>query len=350
MLRTISILAALVLTLFAGPARAQTAAEAVQRFMASTSVGCFDYDRMRQRRCPLSKDGVVAGQAEGVFPGDPRRVLLAIIAYPNESGGNSYVQFGAVFVETNGRYAFVRRLDNVYGTNFRNFGFFNGGKVQVTATVPTASDPRCCPTGTAILTIDIGPLPPPGAPVEPLPASSAAGQAKAVWTYGRHPVLGLSAHVVVGNEAYGLSCLPAPPGSTAVAAARMTAGLLPGSSEQVVVVFGDSFRTAGGGVSERPGPSGIVEKTGGYCGLMMDHMVRSRTMTLIRTSSMSLTTNEMTIEQGGRTIRIASPRDMEAVTDAVVVPLTGAGNAIRRLMRACPGIARMMDIDCTGGD
>jgi hypothetical protein len=147
------------ITLEAPQARAETAAQAVQGYMAATTVGCYDFDRRRTRRCPLAREGVIAGMGEGTFPGEARKVLLAILAYPNESGGNSFSQHGAVFVEVNGRYVFVRRLDEIYGSSFRNFGFFNGGKVQVTATVLTDKDARCCPTGTEIQTIDIGPLP-----------------------------------------------------------------------------------------------------------------------------------------------------------------------------------------------
>lgn len=158
----------LILPLFAGtflvasgPVRAETADQAVNRYMTATTVGCYDVDQRRTRRCPLAKSGAIAGMGEGTVPGEERKVLLAIFAYPNEDGGNSYSQHGAVFVEQNGRYAFVRRLDAIYGSNFRNFRFIGDGKVQVTATVPRKGDPRCCPTGTEIQTIDIGSLPRP---------------------------------------------------------------------------------------------------------------------------------------------------------------------------------------------
>lgn len=156
----LSLLAGAVL-MATGPARAEMADQAVQRYMKATTVGCYDVDQRRAKRCPLARDGVIAGMGEGTFPGEERKVLLAIFAYPNEDGGNSFSQHGAVFVEQNGRYAFVRRLDAIYGSNFRDFRFVDAGKVQVTATVPRKGDPRCCPTGTEIRTIDIGSLPRP---------------------------------------------------------------------------------------------------------------------------------------------------------------------------------------------
>jgi hypothetical protein len=53
--------------------------------------------------------------------------------------------------------------------------------------------------------------------------------ASGVWTYGTHPKLGLSAHVSIGEEAFGISC-DTPPGTGYVAALRMTLGLVPNAT------------------------------------------------------------------------------------------------------------------------
>ncbi|MET0969668.1 MAG: hypothetical protein ABWY18_10740 [Tardiphaga sp.] len=199
----------------------------------------------------------------------------------------------------------------------------------------------------------------PGAAVAAAKPDSAVMSPSAVprgtWSYGRHPVLGLSAHVVVGDHAFGIACHPQPdPASTWVASQRMTPGLVPRATEPAgaVSVFIDPFRVAGGSIYKANGD--FVEQVGGYCTVQLDGLRRSKAMNFIRTKTMALEWDgrrtTMTVEQEGRAVKLVTGKDMAAVKDPIVIPLAGARAAIDRLLKACPAISRMKDEDCTGGD
>lgn len=70
-------------------------------------------------------------------------------------------------------------------------------------------------------------------PVQPAAAAPSDSQAPAgSWTYGVHPVLGLSAHLAIGDQAIGIACIPQDhPLSGHVASRRMTPGFWPTATE-----------------------------------------------------------------------------------------------------------------------
>lgn len=177
------------------------------------------------------------------------------------------------------------------------------------------------------------------------------------WTYGRHPVLGLSAHVSVGDEAFGLACIFAPdsPTTASSAAMRMTPGIAPRATEQLgaASLWLKPFRV--GGAMTFQARQGYVEYVGGACDLGVPQMRAHKALLFLREKFVSLDTTEknqltMTVEKDGQPVVLSSEHDLYNLDEAMRVPLAGAGDAISKLAKACPALRRQMREGCSSGD
>ena len=184
-------------------------------------------------------------------------------------------------------------------------------------------------------------------------AQSPAGASTDVqWSYGQHPVLGLSAHVTVGSDAFGLAC-----GFGGVdlfradtVSVRMTPGVAPSATSQYGILM---FYDRGGGGGNYPfkaaGP--LVQHPQNACGLLTQLqkssrllIVEGRQLGLSWVSASEPTVAE--IEQRGVKKRIVGEKDFHLLSDFREFPLKGSGSAIRRLINACPAIKADLRNDC----
>ena len=167
------------------------------------------------------------------------------------------------------------------------------------------------------------------------------------WVYGDHPLIGRSAHVVLGGEVFGLACGPGvdQDGQDAPGELRISPGLIKelGRSAGYPIVFEDPYFTPGS-VTMSVGPRGYVALQGDTCGVHVRELQTARVMRFLKPELESVEfrgrTSEMTLRQDGRLIVARSQADLAAVEDAALVPLSGARAAIGQLLRECRVLRR----------
>lgn len=190
---------------------------------------------------------------------------------------------------------------------------------------------------------------------EPSSAEADRPGADGVWTYGTHPKLGLSAHVRMGEDAYGISC-ETPPGTGYAGALRMTTGLVLDATGPLITtsLYTGPFSISGNQSFEaRPG--GFVEALGDVCTVDVERLRKSKQLWLLREKMISLEAAAgdqtlMTLERDGKRIPILTEADLPHIVDPIVVPLAGSTAAINRLLRACPNLRRQVAEGCGSGD
>jgi hypothetical protein len=142
-------------------------------------------------------------------------------------------------------------------------------------------------------------------------AQTAAG----TWVYGNHPVLGRSAHVVIGNQAVGFACnnVGSDLARDDVVAWRATHGLAPANTKALTGKIDNMYDIWGyQTVSKR----GYVETTGNPCETGVEDVGKAKTLTVIA---------------DGR---------------AKSVPTKGSSAAIRKLIAACPRMKQEIEWNC----
>lgn len=82
----------------------------------------------------------------GDFDDNGREDAISFVYYPSD--GNSFMLATWIWRQGENGYTLLRApsTDEIFGIEPRDFAFAQGA-VEVTTTVPTANDPRCCPTG-----------------------------------------------------------------------------------------------------------------------------------------------------------------------------------------------------------
>lgn len=178
-------LLALAAVLFAASdAMAESAKAAVARYMKTTRAECHDWDRRKPRPCPLSKASLGVTIAEGRVPGEDARYAVAFIDHEDGDGGNMVMRHTAVLVEEQGRWRFLRRIeDGGYGSNPRDFAFLEGGRFEYTATTMREGDPRCCPSGTERLGFPLRADIPPAVPAAAAPTAARSATIEGPFRY-----------------------------------------------------------------------------------------------------------------------------------------------------------------------
>jgi hypothetical protein len=181
------------------------------------------------------------------------------------------------------------------------------------------------------------------------PRATATGETK--WTYGRHPVLGLSAHIQVGSEAVGLAC--AYHGSNIAysdtVSLRITPGLLPRATEPdgAIIAF-EGNDSVGGAGSLKSKPAGYLERPEDSCGIPA--FQNAKALLLVKgefvDSEARGKQNVLIIRRDGKSMEFASNTELAKLPETIRVPLEGSKAAIARLMRACPAITRNSSWDC----
>jgi hypothetical protein len=175
------------------------------------------------------------------------------------------------------------------------------------------------------------------------------------WTYGEHPVLGLSAHVVVDGGAFGVACFPPTPMVGYSTVVLSTDGLIPniGEFSGGAHVFDGPF-SLGGTKRLEPTQKGFAEMRTDACSADIDRLRSSRELKFLDVDSLGLRAdgNEtvMTVGQNGRDFDIRTAGDVAALSGTVVIPLRGSSKALSRLISNCPAIANQLAEGCGSGD
>jgi hypothetical protein len=135
----------------------------------------------------------------------------------------------------------------------------------------------------------------------------------AAWTYGEHPLWGLSAHVTAGEHSVGLRCLT-PRGEGPVVAVAFTPGLVAKGESSINYRIAGT-QALGGYTVENKGK--YFEGAGSTCGISLDEFQKGRTLIL---------------DDGAEKAKVLGR-----------LPLTGAKAAISKLVAACPPMKKDMD-------
>lgn len=214
---------------------------------------------------------------------------------------------------------------------------------------PPLDPAKKIPRGAASPAVD-GPPPAQATPSTGGTGTAAAPAAAARWTYGRHPVLGQSAHVTIGTEAIGFACIEGDGGWTV--SYRMTPGLVPDVKRpdtSVVGIFLKPFQIIGGGEFS-PNPAGFVEQKQDYCTSALANYRSSNSVLLVDGQKLAFTDDGshliMEIEQNGQHLTISREQDIGSLVRSVSVPLTGSGPAISQLIRSCRKLRREVSAGC----
>jgi hypothetical protein len=180
-------------------------------------------------------------------------------------------------------------------------------------------------------------------------AAEAPPPAAPQWRYGRHPVLGLTAHVGVGEDAFGLACGTG--GATRGFFVRMSPrlGSRPGHKPSFALYFPGGGGMGGYAPTQEAGFLQVSEQ-----GCAMDRYLRGREVLILNAEFVALEWRDrrttLTIRQDGRPVTIRSDADLARVEGPTRIPLAGIGPAVRSLIRACPMLRAGIADRCDSGD
>ncbi|MCQ0987513.1 hypothetical protein [Jiella marina] len=184
-----------------------------------------------------------------------------------------------------------------------------------------------------------------------LPETNGEGR----WVYASHPVLGETAHVVIGDRALGLACLPVDDSASgaSVLVMRMSFGLVPSAtlSDGAVSFYSRPFAFGGAATFEAV-PAGFIARELDVCSQTLPLLSRSRELVFLEGELVSGDAGEgatVTLRRNGAETVLAGESDLQAASGRIVIPLRGSSRAIQRLEAACPAIGRTKAALCPGG-
>ncbi|NJL07318.1 MAG: hypothetical protein HC900_02945 [Methylacidiphilales bacterium] len=160
--------------------------------------------------------------------------------------------------------------------------------------------------------------------------------AGATWTYGPHPLWGVSAFVTVGGESVGVRCLPDRGFAHPAAALVLTSGLVRPHPAFAANEAVERFRFLGepamgeGMITRTPG--GYFERMGSTCEVNLDSFRTARALLFYDESIDAMALDDETAETAPGLI--------------ARIPLDGARAAIEKLVRACPAIRKDIQNGC----
>ncbi|BBF93473.1 hypothetical protein [Blastochloris tepida] len=157
-----------------------------------------------------------------------------------------------------------------------------------------------------------------------------------VWTYGEHPLWGLSAYVTAGGESVGLRCLPDRGFTHPAVALMLTPGLVRPHANFPPTEAIQRYRFVGdpgmgeGMIAQAPG--GHFEMQGTTCDVSLDSFRAARALLFYDETADVMALDDATAERAPGLI--------------ARIPLDGAKTAIDRLVRACPAIRKDIENGC----
>lgn len=134
---------------------------------------------------------------------------------------------------------------------------------------------------------------------------------------------------------------------------QMTEGLAQATLQDLsaTTVYLGPFTLGGSAVYER-NPGGYVEHVGMSCDF--ETLQSSKAILFLKEKMLSIDSADgkprMTVERDSQAVEIAVVDDLNALAEAVRIPLAGASDAIRRLAKDCPALRRQMARTCGSGD
>jgi hypothetical protein len=155
------------------------------------------------------------------------------------------------------------------------------------------------------------------------------------WRYGEHPLLGLSAHVTVGQHSLGIRCMPDRGPQYPAAALMLTSDLVrkAKSTQPNEAVARYKFLGApdwGEGFVQSS-QRGFYESIGSTCEVNLDAFKKARMLLFFDDVDVGKLDDRSAERSPGIIARI---------------PLAGAAAAIRQLERACPAIRKDIANNC----
>jgi len=162
-----------------------------------------------------------------------------------------------------------------------------------------------------------------------------AQEQTAQWRYGEHPLLGLSAHVSVGQHALGIRCMPDRGAQYPAAALLLSSDLVrkakttqPNEAVARYKFLGAPDWAEGFVQLNR---RGLYESTGSTCEVNLDAFKKARMLLFFDDVDVGKLDDRSAERSPGVIARI---------------PLAGAAAAIRQLERACPAIRKDIANNC----
>jgi hypothetical protein len=145
------------------------------------------------------------------------------------------------------------------------------------------------------------------------PQAEKPTQPAVAWTYGQHPLWGMSAWVTAGEHSVGMRCLPPSNQLGPVFAMLFTPGLVQTTPNGASINY-KLVGTRGEGGYTVGKKNGYFEGEGSTCGLSVHEMLKGKTLVL---------------DDGAEKPKVLGR-----------VPLSGAKAAVQKLMAACPAMKR----------
>ena len=159
---------------------------------------------------------------------------------------------------------------------------------------------------------------------------------EAHWNYGRHPTLGLSAHIATKQGALGLACGD----ENQPVALRIENSLIAG--ESAVIMFDNaedafSFTKQTGEMSEQRDST---------CGVALSTFRSDRSVVLIDGNMAGASSEGTGIAAGDRTIVVRTGREALDAMPGKRISLKGSSAAIKQLIASCPVARRDIESNC----
>lgn len=188
-----------------------------------------------------------------------------------------------------------------------------------------------------------------GKPADPGPASPGSPPViAATWSYGKHPVLGLSAHAdLASGEAIGLACAyeGRSLAQTGIVALRVTPGLVDGN--QMTLMFDPD---GGAGTLTMTPRSGYSEYVGDTCMTNVDDFQHAAAAVLPHGHIGSVGDKDgktvFGFERDGKQYEIGGVADLTPFDDVRRISLKGSSKAIAQLVGACWAMRQDIEDEC----
>lgn len=195
-----------------------------------------------------------------------------------------------------------------------------------------------------------------------VPRAPTPGQS---WTYGRHPILGVSAYVQTSAGGFAIGCnLSSEYGGSLVFRIEDSLDPAPGRRDKLVIVEGGrtpllldgegthvlkdpvKFPYYGAGYGDFVATKrGYIEKYANAVDVPFEQLRHGRAVYLARGSVDDELEDTLVVNQDGNSKVLISNDDLTKLKYKTRISLNNSNKALNQLMANCPGIAEQLDYD-----
>jgi hypothetical protein len=174
------------------------------------------------------------------------------------------------------------------------------------------------------------------------------------WAYGTHPVMGKGAFVNVGDGTFGVTCPP--PLGRWVASVRISKSLKPAtvdSRSAFATVFTGPYQLDA--VHDwKLSENGYFESVNDICTTKIPELMKSASYVILNAEGHGIEDSGdgyiLTVKGANGLIAIKTEAEIDQIPGNTVIPLSGSGKAIKRLMAECPAFRQQMAEGCEAPD